>query len=259
MKNDTLTLINRRRFVQVTAFSAFLSHSFLSAAQQFMAPSQWHGVGPHTADGTMFVVGDTYKHCLVTDFLYQPQSDMYCTNAIFLCSLHGHHLRANVQSLSQQINLLDVPVSDPGHNSVLGFNDLAQALDQQIIGTDFEDLVSLCSDFRNDQVAIRISVGTGQGEQAGYQALQVALADIQPLNRYQPNYAVFAIMTVAANAGTLRLEMVRELCKQLKSSALRYSDTIVTLAIDRFIPEHAIRVTLLARQQRIFTQRWVAN
>ena len=178
MKNSNSTLINRRSFVHAAACAALLPHSFLSVAQQPMAPSQWHGVGPVTSEGTMFVVGDTYKHCLVTDFLYQPQSDMYCTNAIFLCSLHGHHLRANVQSLSRQINLLAVPVSDPGHNAVAGFNDLAQAFDQQIIGTDFEDLVSLCSDCRNDQVTIRISVGTGQGEQAGYQALQAALLNI---------------------------------------------------------------------------------
>ena len=259
MKNCNPTLINRRSFFQASAGAALLPHSFLSAAQQPMAPSQWHGVGPAKSEGTMFVVGDTYKHCLVTDFLYQPQSDTYCTNAIFLCSLHGHHLRANIQSVSQQINLLAVPIADPGHNAVVGLNDLAHAFDQQIIGTDFEDLVSLCSHFGSDQLTVRIGVGTGQGEQAGYQALQVALADIQPLNRCQPNYAVFAIMTIAANAGTLRLKMVRGLCKQLKSSALRYSDTIVTLAIDRFIPEHAIRVTLLARQQRIFTQRWVAN
>ena len=242
------TLINRRSFVHAVAGAALLPHSFLSAAQQPMAPSQWHGVGPVTSEGTMFVVGDTYKHCLVTDFLYQPQSDMYCTHAIFLCSLHGHHLRANMHSLSQQINLLAVPVSDPGHNAVVGFNDLAQAFDQQIIGTDFNDLVSLCSDFRNDQVTIRISVGTGQGEQAGYQALQTALLNIQPLNGYQSADAGPAIMTIAANVGTLRLKMVRDLCDQLKSSALRYSDTVVTLAMDQNMLQHAVRVTLLARQ-----------
>ena len=248
MKHDTLTLINRRRFVQVTAFSAFLSHSFLSAAQQFMAPSQWHGVGPHTAEGTMFVVGDTYKHCLVTDFYYQPQSDTYFTNAIFLFSPHALHLRANLQNLSQKLNLLAVRISDPGHNAVVGFNDLAHAFDQQIIGTDFNDLISLCSDFRNDQVTIRISVGTGQGEQAGYQALKAALLNIQPLNCYQSADAGPAIMTIAANVGTLRLKMVRDLCNQLKSSALTYSNTVVTLAMDQNMPQHAVRVTLLARQ-----------
>ena len=251
MKNSNPTLINRRSFVHAAAGAALLPHSFLSAAQQPMAPSQWHGVGPASSDGTMFVVADTYQHCLVTDFLYQPQSDMYCTNAIFLCSLHGHHLRANVQSLSQQINLLAVPVSDPGHNAVAGFNDLAQAFDQQIIGTDFEDLVSLCSDFRNDQVTIRISVGSGQVEQAGYQALQAALLNIQPLNGYQSADACPAIMTIAANVGTLRLKMVHDLCNQLKSSALRYSDTVVTLAMDQNMPQHAARVTLLARQQQV--------
>ena len=248
MKNSNLTLINRRSFVHAAAGTALLPHSFLSAAQQPMAPSQWHGVGPVTSEGTMFVIGDTYKHCLVTDFLYQPQSDTYCTNAIFLCSLHGRHLCANVQSLSQQINLLAVPVSDPGHNAVVGFNDLAQAFDQQIIGTDFQDLVSLCSDFRNDQVTIRISVGTGQGEQAGYQALQAALLNIQPLNDYKSANAGPAIITIAANAGTLRLKMVRDLCSHLKSSAVRYSDTVVTLAMDQNMPQHAVRVTLLARQ-----------
>ena len=248
MQTSNHRFINRRSFLQASAGAALLPHSFLSAAQQFMAASKWHGVGPVTSEGTMFVIGDTYKHCLVTDFLYQPQSDMYCTNAIFLCSLHGHHLRANVQSLSQQINLLAVPVSDPGHNSVLGFNDLAQAFNQQIIGTDFNDLVSLCSDFRNDQVTIRISVGTGQGEQAGYQALAAVLLNIQPVNGYKSADAGPAIMTIAANAGTLRLEMVRDLCNQLKSSALRYSDTVVTLAVDQNMPQHAARVTLFARQ-----------
>lgn len=248
MKNCNPTLINRRSFVHAAAGAALLPHSFLSAAQQPMAPSQWHGVGPATSEGTMFVVGDTYKHCLVTDFLYQPQSDTYCTNAIFLCSLHGRHLRANIQSLSQQINLLAVPVSDPGHNAVVGFNDLAQAFDQQIIATDFEDLVSLCSDFRNDQVTIRISVGTGQGEQAGYQALRAALLNIQPCDGYQTAKVGPAVMTIAANVGTLRLKMVRDLCSQLKSSALRYSDTVVTLAVDQNMPQHAARVTLFARQ-----------
>ena len=213
-----------------------------------MAPSQWHGVGPVTSEGKMFVVGDTYKHCLVADFLYQRQSNTYSTNTIFLCSLQGHHLRTNLQSLSQQINLLAVPVSDPGHNAVVGFNDLAQAFDQQIIGTDFNDLVSLCGDFRNDHVTIRISVGTGQGEQAGYQALQPALLNIQPLNGYKSGDADHAIMTIAANAGTLCLKMVRDLCNQLKSSALRYSDTVVTLAMDQNMPQHAVRETLLARQ-----------
>ena len=247
MNNSNLTVINRRSFVHAAAGAALLPHSFLSAAQQPMAPSQWHGVGPVMSEGTMFVIGDTYKHCLVTDFLYQPQSDMYCTNAIFLCSLNGHQLCANVQSLSQQINLLAVPISDPGHNAVVGFNDLAHAFDQQIIGTDFQDLVSLCSDFRNDQVTIRISVGTGQGEQAGYQALQAALLNIQPLNGYKSADVVPAIMTIAANVGTLRLKMVRDLCNQLKTSAPR-SDTVVTLAMDQNMPQHAVRVTLLARQ-----------
>ena len=251
MKNSNPTLINRRRFVQATASAALLPHSFLSATQQFMAPSQWHGVGPVTSEGTMFVVGNTYKHCLVTDFLYQPQSDMYCTNAIFLCSLHGHQLRANVHALSQQINLLAVRVSDPGHSAVVGFNDLAQAFDQQIIGTDFQDLVSLCSDFRNDQVTIRISVGTGQGEQAGYQAMKAALLNIQPLHGYKSADSGSAIMTIAANARTLHLKMVRDLCNELKSSALRYSDTVVTLAVDQNMPQHAVRVTLLARQQQV--------
>jgi len=248
MKDSNPTLINRRSFVHAAASTALLPHSFLSAAQQPMAPSQWHGVGPVTSEGTMFVVGDTYKHCLMTDFFYQPQSNTYSTNAIFLCSLQGHHLRTNLQSLSQQINLLAVPVSDPGHSAVVGFNDLAQAFDQQIIGTDFNDLVSLCSDFRNDQVTIQISVGTGQGEQAGYQALQAALLNIQPLNGYQSADAGPAIMTIAANAGTLCLKMVRDLCSQFKSSAPRYSDTVVTLAMDQNMPQHAARVTLLARQ-----------
>ena len=250
MKNSNLTVINRRSFVHAAAGAAILPHGFLSAAQQPMAPSQWHGVGPVTSEGTMFVVGDTYKHCLMTDFLYQPQSNTYCTNAIFLCSLnqHQHHLKANVHALSQQINLLAVPVSDPGHNAVVGFNDLAQAFDQQIIGTDFNDIVSLCSDFRNDQVTIQISVGTGQGEQAGYQALQAALLNIRPLNGYKSADACPAIMTIAANVGTLRLKMVPDLCSQLKSSALRYSDTVVTLAVDQNMPQHAARVTLLARQ-----------
>ena len=248
MKNSNPTLINRRSFVHATASAALVPHSFLSAAQQPMAPSQWHGVGPHTADGTMFVVADTYKHCFVTDFLYQPQSDIYCTNAIFLCALDGRQLKANVHALSQQINLLAVRVSDLGHSAVVGFNDLAQAFDQQIIGTDFNDLVSLCSDFRNDQVTIRISVGTGQGEQAGYQALAAALLNIQPLNGYKSAETGPAIMTIAANVGTLSLKMVRDLCNQLKTSALRYSDTIVTLAIDQDMPQHAVRVTLLARQ-----------
>ena len=168
MQTSDHRFINRRSFVHAAASTALLPHSFLSAAQQPMAPSQWHGGGPVTSEGTMFVVGHTYKHCLVTDFLYQPQLNTYCTNAIFLYSLESHQLKANVHALSQQINLLAVPVSDPGHNAVVGFNDLAQALDQQIIGTDFQDLVSLCSDRRNDKVTIRISVGTGQGEQAGY-------------------------------------------------------------------------------------------
>ena len=251
MKNSNPTLINRRSFIHAAASTALLPHGFLSAAQQPMAPSQWHGVGPVMSEGTMFVIGDTYKHCLVTDFLYQPQSDMYCTNAIFLCSLNGHQLKANVHALSQQINLLAVPVSDPGHSAVVGFNDLAQAFDQQIIGTDFNDLVSLCSDFRNDQVTIRISVGTGQGKQAGYQALQAALLNIQPLNGYKSVGAAPAIMTIAANAGTLCLKMVRDLCNQLKSSALRYSDTVVTLAVNQNMPQHAVRVTLLARHQRV--------
>ena len=248
MKNSNLTLINRRSFVHAAASTALLPHGFLSAAQQPMAPSQWHGVGPVTSEGTMFVIGDTYKHCLVTDFLYQPQSDMYCTNAIFLCSLNGHQLKANVHALSQQIDLLAVPVSDPGHNAVVGFNDLAQAFDQQIIGTDFNDLVSLCSDYRNGQVTIRISVGTGQGEQAGYQALQAALLNIQPLTGCQSADAGPAIMTIAANAGTLRLKMVRDLSNNLKSSVIRYSDTVVTLAVDQNMPQYAVRVTLLARQ-----------
>ena len=248
MKNSNLTVINRRSFVHAAAGAALLPHSFLSAAQQPMAPSQWHGVGPVTSEGTMFVVGHTYKHCLVTDFLYQPQSNTYSTNAIFLCSLQGHHLRTNLQSLSQQINLLAVPVSDPGHSAVVGFNDLAQAFDQQIIGTDFNDLVSLCSDFRNDQVTIRISVGSGQGEQAGYQALQAALLNIQPVNGYKSVGAAPAIMTIAANVDTLRLKMVRDLCSQFNSSALRYSDTVVTLAVDQNMPQHAVRVMLLARQ-----------
>ena len=252
MKNSNPTLINRRSFVHATASAALLPHSFLIAAQQPMASSQWHGVGPASSDGTMFVVADTYKHCLVTDFLYQPRSDMYCTNAILLCSLHKHHLRANMHCLSQQINLLAIPVSDPGGlNAVVGFNDLARALDQQIIGTDFNDLVSLCSDFRNDQVTIRISVGTGQGEQAGYQALKAALLNIQPLNGYKSADADPAIMTIAAHVGTLRLKMVRDLCNELKSSALRYSDTVVTLAVDQNMPQHAARVTLLARQQQV--------
>ena len=249
MKNSNLTVINRRSFVHAAAGAALLPHSFLSAAQQPMAPSQWHGVGPHTADGTMFVVADTYKHCLVTDFLYQPRLDMYCTNAIFLCSPHALHLRANVQNLSQKLNLLAVRISDPGHNAVVGFNDLAHAFDQQIIGTDFNDLVSLCSDFRNEQITIRISVGTGQGERAGYQALQAALLNIQPLNGYQTADVGSAIMNIAANVGTLRQEMVRDLCNQLKTSALRYSDTVVTLAVDQNMPQHAVRVTLLAQQQ----------
>ena len=252
MKNCNPTLINRRSFVHAAATTALLPHSFLSAAQQFMAPSQWHGVGPVTSDGSLFVVGNTYKHCLVTDFFYQPQSNTYSTNAIFLCSLKGHQLGANMHSLSQQINLLAVPVSDPGGlNAVVGFNDLAHAFDQQIIGTDFEDLVSLCSNFRNDQVTIRISVGSGQGEQAGYQALQAALLNIQPLNGYQTADVGPAIMTIAANAGTLRLKMVRDLCDQLKTSALRHSDTVVTLAMDQNVPQHAVRVTLLARQQQV--------
>ena len=55
-------------------------------------------------------------------------------------------------------------------------------------------------------------------------------------------------MTIAANAGTLRLKMVRDLCSQLKSSALRYSDTVVTLAVDQNMPQHAARVTLFTRQ-----------
>lgn len=249
MKNSQLTLINRRSFVHAATSAALLPQSFLSAAQQPMAPAHWHGVGPVTSEGTMFVVGDTYKHCLVTDFFYQPQSNTYCTNAIFLCSLEGHQLRANVHALSQQINLLAVPVSDPGGlNAVVGFNDVAHAFDQQIIGTDFEDLISLCSDYRNDQVTIRISVGTGQGEQAGYQALAAALLNIQPLNGYKSADAGSAIMTIAANVGTLRLKMVRDLCSQLKTSALRYSDTVVTLAVDQNMPQHAVRVTLLARQ-----------
>ena len=249
MKNSNPTLINRRSFVHAAASTALLPHSFLSAAEQPMAPSQWHGVGPVTSEGTMFVLGHTYKHCLVTDFLYQPQSNTYCTNAIFLCALDGRQLKANVHALSQQINLLAVPVSDPGHNAVVGFNDLAQAFDQQIIGTDFNDLVSLCSDFRNDQVTIRISVGTGQGEQAGYQALQAALLNIQPLNGYKSADAGPAIMTIAANVSTLRLKMVRDLCSQLKSNAVRYSDMVVTLAMDQNMPQHVVRVTLLARQQ----------
>ena len=248
MKNSDLTLINRRRFVHATASAALLPQSFLSAAQQPMAPSQWHGVGPHTADGTLFVVGDTYKHCLVTDFLYQPQSDTYFTNAIFLCSPHALHLRANVQNLSQKLNLLAVRVSDLGHSAVVGFNDLAHAFDQQIIATDFNDLISLCSDHRNGQVTIRISVGTGQGEQAGYQALQAALLNIQPVNGYKSADTGPAIMTIAANAGTLCLKMVRDLSNNLKLSALKYSDTVVTLAVDQNMPQHAVRVTLLARQ-----------
>ena len=248
MQTSNHRFINRRSFVHAAAGAALLPHSFLSAAQQPMAPSQWHGVGPVTSEGTMFVVGDTYKHCLVTDFLYQPQSNTYCTNAIFLCALDGRQLKANVHALSQQINLLAVPVSDPGHSAVVGFNDLAQAFDQQIIGTDFQNLVSLCSDFRNDQVTIRISVGSGQGEQAGYQALAAALLNIQLLNGYKSADAGPAIMTIAANVSTLRLKMVRDLCSQLKLSALRYSDTVVTLAVDQNMPQHAVRVTLLARQ-----------
>ena len=251
MQTNNHRFINRRSFVHAAAGAALLPHSFLSAAQQFMAPSQWHGVGPATSEGTMFVVGDTYKHCLVTDFLYQPQSDTYFTNAIFLCSPHALHLRANVQNLSQKLNLLAVRISDPGHKAVVGFNDLAHAFDQQIIATDFNDLISLCSDHRNGQVMIRISVGTGQGEQAGYQALAAALLNIQPCNGYQTAEAGPAIMTIAANAGTLRLEMVRDLCNQLESSAVRYSGTVVTLAMDQNMPQHAVRVTLLARQQQV--------
>ena len=248
MQTSNHRFINRRSFVRATAGAALLPNSFLSAAQQFMAPSQWHGVGPVKSEGTMFVVGDTYKHCLVTDFLYQPQSNTYFTNAIFLCSLHGEQLKGNVHALSQQINLLAVPVSDPGHNAVVGFNDLAQAFDLQILGTDFNDLVSLCSDYRNDQVTIRISVGTGHGEQAGYQALKAAMLNIQPFNNYKSADAGLAIMTIAANAETLRLKMVRDLCSRLKTSAVRYSDTVVTLAMDQNMPQHAARVTLLARQ-----------
>ena len=248
MQTNNHRFINRRSFVHAAASTALLPHSFLAAAQQPMAPSQWHSVGPVTSDGSLFVVGDANKHCLVTDFFYQPRSDTYSTNAILLCSLHGHHLRANLQSLSQQINLLAVRVSDPGHSAVVGFNDLAQAFDQQIIGTDFEDLISLCSDYRNDQVTIRISVGTGQGEQAGYQALQAALLNIQPLNGYESADAGPAIMTIAANVSTLGLEMVRDLCSLLKTSALKCSDTVVTLAMDQNMPQHAVRVTLLARQ-----------
>ena len=248
MENCNPTLINRRSFVHAAACAALLPHSFLSAAQQPMAPSQWHGVGPVTSEGTMFVVGHTYKHCLVTDFYYQPQSDTYFTNAIFLFSPHALHLRANVQNLSQKLNLLAVRISDPGHKVVVGFNDLAHAFDQQIIATDFNDLISLCSDHRNGQVTIRISVGTGQGEQAGYQALQAALLNIQSLNGYKSADAGPAIMTIAANVSTLRLKMVRDLCSQLKSSALRYSDTVVTMAVDKNMPQHAVRVTLLARQ-----------
>ena len=248
MQTSNHRFINRRSFAHAAAGAALLPNSFLSAAQQPMAPSQWHGVGPVTSDGSLFVVGDTYKHCLVTDFLYQPQLNAYFTNAIFLCSLHGEQLKGNVHALSQQINLLAVPVCDPGHNAVVGFNDLAQAFDQQIIGTDFNDLVSLCSDFRNDQVTIRISVGTGQGEQAGYQALAAALLNIPPLNGYKSADIGPAIMTIAANAGTLRQKMVRDLSNHLKSSALRYSDTVVTLAMDQNMPQHAARVTLFARQ-----------
>ena len=77
---------------------------------------------------------------------------------------------------------------------------------------------------------------------------QAALLNIQPLNGYQSAGAGPAIMTIAANVSTLRLKMVRDLCSQLKSSALRYSDTVVTLAMDQNMPQHAVRVTLLARQ-----------
>ena len=248
MQTNNHRFINRRSFVHAAASAALLPHSFLSAAQQFMAPSQWHGVGPASSDGTIFVVGNTFARSFNCDWSPHHQTLMHSADAVFISSFYGHDLQADRQSLSQQSNLLVIGVSDPGNNALVGFNDLAHGFDQQIIASDLEDLFQLCSNPSGDPVSLRISVGTGQGEPAGSQALRDAVANIQSERCDQSASTGTLFMAIAANVGSMQLATTRALCHQLRLSTLGHLDMILTLVIDHQLPKQAIRVTLLARR-----------
>lgn len=222
--------------------------SFSIAAQPAMVTPTWNSVGPISDDGTQFIVGSTSKDCLVPKFLNWSQSYTNSINAILACSPNGHHLRPDGNSLSQHSNLLIVGVSDPGKNALVGFNDIAQGFDQQMIATDFEDLIQLCSVPNDDRVTLQLGVGFGWGEQAGHQSMLAALSKIQLVNRGRWADTSPVFVAIASNIGTLRLAERRKVCNQLKASLPSRSDIVSTLAIDDAMPDQAIRVTLLTRR-----------
>ena len=226
--------------------------SLVTAAHHPIVTPTWNSVGPISDDGTQFIVGSKSKNCLVPKLLNWSQSYTNSIDAILACSLHGHHLQPDGNSLSQQSNLLIVGVSDPGKNALVGFNDIAHGFDQQMIATDFEDLIQLCSKPNDDRVTLQLGVGFGWGEQAGQQAMLAALSKIQLVNRGRWADTSSVYVAIASNIGTLRLAERRKVFNQLKASLPSHSEIVSTLAIDDAMPNQAIRVTLLARRESGF-------